>query len=70
MGVIQSMRTNEDTMHIECRAPKELFFDNWASYPDILREIMENGPIQCEGSGAMGTYCKDCRFGTVEIDYE
>ena len=64
------MRLSEGSIHIECLAPEELFLDNWLDYPDVAYEVVENGPIPCEGSDIMGIHCEDCRFGQVEIDYD
>lgn len=49
-------------VEFECHAP-EGYFLAWEKVPDEFKaEIEDAGPIPCEGGGAIGTWCEDCRF--------
>jgi hypothetical protein len=43
------------------------YFLPWEDVPAALKDELElHGGIQCEGSGSVGPWCADCRFGSDE----
>jgi len=47
-----------------CKAPDELFEDDWQETcpQEVLSMVIGRG-LRCEGSGSIGPWCEDCQFG-------
>lgn len=51
-----------------CHAPEGYFVaDLIEAPPTVLQELAQHGPIECEGSGAIGPWCTRCRFGLMVV---
>lgn len=43
------------------------YFIPWENVPEALKDELDaNGHLPCEGSGGVGPWCTDCRFGAEE----
>lgn len=61
---LDTPRTFANTV-VECYGSPELFEQNPSR--EVEDACMQDGPIPCEGSGVLGLYCQDCRFGLIEV---
>ena len=60
----------------ECKAPKELFAEDWDTVPQKLKDkIPEGKGLGCDGGGVPGTWCHgtiiDCHWAAkpvIEVD--
>ena len=47
-----------------CHADADYFL-SWEDVPEPLKDELEaHGGLPCDGSGAVGPWCTDCRFGS------
>ena len=54
-------RKAEVILEIVCRLSEE-FFGDWEDLTPEQQSVFQNDTAQCDGSGAMGTWCDGCAF--------
>lgn len=54
------------TIEFTCCAPDEMF-DDWDSVSVQIRELIPSDGLPCEGSGSVGEWCVNCKYGDYDI---
>jgi len=61
------MRSAEIIMVIECELD-DILFGPWEELTKEEQSVFDYHHTNCDGSGAMGTWCRDCHFCALMQD--
>ena len=58
------------TCYIDCRAPEELFADDWEDLSPAAQAwyAVKGHHLPCEGQGDPGMYCDGCRYANIDFE--
>lgn len=63
-----------ETIYVECSAPMNFFEKEWDDITEENQQLIMNNDglnregLNCEGSGNIGWWCEDCRWGKIEYE--
>ncbi len=63
--------TQTTEIFVACHADERMFAAEFDDMPKPMQQIFQGKnkiSLPCEGSGSMGVWCNECRFGEIEED--